>query len=153
MVDFAYEKAGLRQSIRRYRLDPRRRSDAMAVQSPATTPRKADRVRAGRGVVWEKGLKTVLVTEMAAKKYTDTIAFLKRFNANADPCQFLSQNMNPIADAKGESRADPSPGVEGMAPPRERRKGYEDKEVPDRKGSCVFDKWVVGGLSRRRFLS
>eukprot|EP00593_Proboscia_inermis_P002773 CAMPEP_0171297468 /NCGR_PEP_ID=MMETSP0816-20121228/6203_1 /TAXON_ID=420281 /ORGANISM="Proboscia inermis, Strain CCAP1064/1" /LENGTH=41 /DNA_ID= /DNA_START= /DNA_END= /DNA_ORIENTATION= len=37
--------------------------------------------------------------------------------------------MKPIADARGEIRADPSPGVEGMAPPRERKTWWEDKEV------------------------
>jgi hypothetical protein len=115
----AVESAGFKQSIKRYRRDPKRRKEAIAVESPTTTPKKAEIASGKSGVEAAKGFGTDPVADRVAKNSPEAITFLIKFNEKADPCQFLSQNMNPIAEASGEARAATRPGDVWRYPPRQ----------------------------------
>jgi len=110
------DKAGLRQSISKYLLDPNRRREAMAVESPITTPKKADTNKGiMNGLTSDNMGQTFCLfrqdTKVAIMKNTEATKFFTIFSENALPCQFLSQNIKPRALEIGERTAGPRPGV------------------------------------------
>ena len=103
----------------------------MAVQSPMTTPRRAEKASGCSGDPATNGFggKEDVASSVARKKMEATV-FFARFSEKAlPPRQWSAQIMKPSAEAAGDASAAPKPGnaIAPPAPPRvdSRRAGEE----------------------------